>query len=66
MGKIAVIGLGLIGGSLALELKKVTNRHLLHAGSIEFTHPASGEIMKITSEIPDDFNKFIGVLGDHE
>jgi len=53
-------------GSLDLELKKVTNRHLLHAGSIEFAHPASGEIMKITSEIPDDFNKFIGVLGDHE
>jgi len=53
-------------GSLDLELKKVTNRHLLHAGSIEFAHPASGEIMKITSEIPDDFNKFIDVLGDHE
>jgi len=53
-------------GSLDLELKKVTNRHLLHAGSIEFTHPASGEIMKITSEIPDDFNKFIDVLGDYE
>lgn len=34
----------------------------LHAAVIGFRHPASGEKIKITSELPDYFTKFLGTL----
>lgn len=32
-------------------------RHALHAKSLGFVHPRSGEFMQFESELPDDFNK---------
>ena len=34
---------------------KIMNRHALHAKTIGFTHPTSGERMMFDSELPDDF-----------
>lgn len=35
---------------------------LLHSFSIEFDHPRTGERMKLTSDLPDDFKRVIRIL----
>ncbi len=39
-----------------------TNGQLLHAGTIGFIHPATGELMQFSSELPDDFAKILDRL----
>ena len=39
------------------------NGQCLHAKVIGFKHPASGERIKITSELPEYFTKFLSSLG---
>ena len=41
---------------------KQLNGQCLHAAVIGFKHPASGERIKITSELPEYFTKFLGSL----
>ncbi len=41
---------------------KQLNGQCLHAAVIGFRHPASGERIKITSELPEYFTKFLGSL----
>lgn len=38
------------------------NGQLLHAGYLEFTHPATGEKMSFTAPLPDYFEKILEVL----
>lgn len=43
-----------------IEISSVTfNRMMLHALSIEFTHPITKEVIKVVSELPSDFLRFI-------
>ncbi|OGD79703.1 hypothetical protein A2368_03395 [Candidatus Collierbacteria bacterium RIFOXYB1_FULL_49_13] len=37
----------------------VANRHLLHAKGISFTHPVTKEILRVESELADDFKAVI-------
>lgn len=37
-------------------------RQLLHAWKLELPHPASGEMMKFTAPVPEDFKKFVNFL----
>lgn len=41
------------------------NTMLLHAQQIEFTHPLSLELIKITSEMHDDFNRILSLFENH-
>ena len=36
---------------------KIIPRQALHAKTLEFTHPATGELMKFDSDLPEDFTK---------
>lgn len=45
-------------GSEKLSNKLGVDRHLLHAHQITFTHPLSGEELKITASLPRDFIKW--------
>jgi len=38
---------------------KIMNRHVLHAKTLGFTHPTSGEWMEFTSDLPDDFQQLM-------
>lgn len=38
-------------------------RHLLHAASITFQHPGTGEALTLRSELPEDFEEGVRVLG---
>ena len=39
---------------------------LLHAYSLEFAHPDTGEILKFTAPLPDDFKKVLEILDKKE
>ena len=36
---------------------KIIPRQALHAKTLEFKHPATGELMKFDSDLPEDFTK---------
>jgi 23S rRNA pseudouridine1911/1915/1917 synthase len=38
---------------------KILPRQALHAKSLGFVHPASGEFLKFDSELPEDFKQLI-------
>lgn len=44
------------------DIVKDVSRPLLHAASIEFTHPKSGKKMKVEAELPEDFQCVLGAL----
>ncbi|MGA2296568.1 MAG: RluA family pseudouridine synthase [FCB group bacterium] len=47
---------------IAENYLKITNHQLLHAKSLAFTHPETGEKLFFESELPDDFIKIISTL----
>lgn len=51
-------GLGLMKGQLA----DLDDGQYLHAQSIHFTHPKSGELMEFTTELPDRFEEVLRTL----
>jgi 23S rRNA pseudouridine1911/1915/1917 synthase len=38
-------------------------RHLLHASAIRFSHPDTGEMVSLRSELPEDFRNHLALLG---
>jgi 23S rRNA pseudouridine1911/1915/1917 synthase len=45
------------------EKRVVFGRQMLHAQVLGFTHPATGEFMEFTSEMPDDMREAVESLG---
>lgn len=48
--------------ALAEDLLKLFNRPFLHALSLGFTHPRTGQLMRFTSSLPDDMQEFLAHL----
>jgi len=46
--------------------KQGLNRMFLHAAQLEFDHPATGERLELTAELPADLQNFLGQLEAHE
>ena len=42
--------------------EKGLNRLFLHAKSVTFTNPTSGEIQKVTAPLPEDLESFLAKL----
>lgn len=49
-------------GSTSANKKYGANRQLLHAHSLEFLHPITNQLLKISAPIPPDIEKFIQML----
>lgn len=47
---------------LAEKCLKLAKRQILHAKEISFRHPVSGEMIKVESELPADFQEILGEL----
>jgi 23S rRNA pseudouridine955/2504/2580 synthase len=62
----AAIGHALAGdtkyGGLLLLAGKPCPRLMLHAGSLDFTHPTTGEPMRLSVPPPDDFSAFVQLV----
>ncbi|MDY6843321.1 MAG: RluA family pseudouridine synthase [Thermodesulfobacteriota bacterium] len=41
-------------------------RHLLHAGSLSFTHPKTGKVIEFSSPLPDDFVTLLKLLREEK
>ena len=52
------------GGSTPFEKKHAAllSEQTLHAKTLGFVHPATGEYMEFTSELPDYFKKLLEIL----
>jgi 23S rRNA pseudouridine1911/1915/1917 synthase len=52
--------------SAEAKAKIILPRHALHAAGIRFTHPLTGKLMDIASELPEDLMRFLekGILPD--
>jgi len=48
----------------AAELEKTLSRQALHAATLGFTHPKSGETLRFDSALPDDFSRLLNALRD--
>lgn len=61
---MASIGHSIVGDKTYGLTKEKFNLsgQLLHAQTIGFEHPSSGELMEFTSEIPDDFKNVLEIL----
>ena len=52
---MAHIGCPLLGDFLyGEECPDVIERHALHAARLEFTHPMTGQLMRLSSPLPTD------------
>lgn len=60
-----VAGDALYGGANALTRAAKISRQLLHAQSLSFTHPRSGEFLTFTAPPPPDFQAFQQYLDAH-
>ena len=47
MGKLAVVGLGLIGGSMALDLKKRLKYQVYGIDTVSYTHLTLPTILRV-------------------
>lgn len=47
---------------VAIKVFDVLNRQALHSYQMEFTHPISGELLKLEAPIPDDMMKAIEIM----
>lgn len=47
---------------LAKKMLEILNRQALHAKSLEFNHPVTGQVVKCEIDLPDDFTKLIEIL----
>ncbi len=69
------VGLPLIGDGLygwladpekscapGLDLDQTMGRQALHAASLSFTHPVSGQKIKLTAPLPTDFRQLLQIL----
>lgn len=58
---LSSIGTPIIGdklyGNLEVNRRYFANRQLLHAARLEFSHPLTGEALKIEAPLPEDFKK---------
>lgn len=62
---MAYLGNPIAGDPVYGPKKVITELHgqCLHAATIGFVHPRTGEFMEITSELPDYFKRFLKKLG---
>ncbi len=57
---MAHIGTPLLGDFLyGVECPEVISRHALHAARLEFTHPTSGQLLRMSAPLPADMLKII-------
>lgn len=61
--QFAGIGCSVAGDSLYGNESPYIKRHALHSWRTTFPHPATGEIVTVTSPIPDDIEKLISAYG---
>ncbi|MDQ1265514.1 MAG: Pseudouridine synthase [Bacteroidota bacterium] len=47
---------------LAGEILKSISRQMLHAGTLQFKHPKSGETIRLESKLPDDMLKTLALI----
>jgi hypothetical protein len=47
------------------EAKKLT-RQALHARTLGFVHPVTGEFLRFESDLPDDITRLLDALSDEE
>jgi 23S rRNA pseudouridine1911/1915/1917 synthase len=64
-GKECVSRIDPLDRSFAHLVYKCFNRQALHAHSISFKHPVSGEFLSITAPPPEDFQDAMRVFGDN-
>ncbi len=50
------------GGHSKLEMRMALGGQCLHAKSIAFSHPVTGEILRFDSELPEYFNNILQIL----
>lgn len=48
------------------QMLSKTNRHLLHAKKLSFTHPESGERVTFEAPVPDDMNRVMDLAGSFD
>jgi len=53
-----IIGDKLYGENKLNNINQQTDRHLLHAYSVQFKHPISGKTIEIIAPIPQDIQKY--------
>ena len=46
-------------------LSDIIDRQALHAASLEFIHPVTGEVIKLKAELPDDMKRAIDLIKDN-
>ena len=59
---MAAIGHPMVGDATYGKRHPELKRHFLHAASLEFIHPSSGEEMELSSPLPDDLSNFLDSL----
>jgi len=59
----ASIGLPLVGDKTYGRREPTLDRHFLHAGTLGFRHPSTGEHVEFRSDLPPDLQAFLDCLG---
>ncbi|SET18172.1 RluA family pseudouridine synthase [Anaerobranca gottschalkii] len=59
---LKALGCGILGDSLYHKKSSLISRQALHAFSLSFNHPLSGEELKFVSELPGDFKTLLNRL----
>ena len=59
---MAAIGHPVVGDATYGKRHPELKRHFLHAASLEFIHPSSGEEMELTAPLPEDLSNFLDSL----
>jgi len=60
---LAAIGHAVVGDALYGGASDLAARQLLHARTLSFDHPESGERVTLTSPLPEDFREALRSLG---
>ena len=59
--QLALNGTPIVGDALYGKARLDTPRHFLHAASVRFRHPVTGEACRLEAPLPPDFADFLGV-----
>ena len=59
---MAAIGHPVVGDTTYGKREPHLHRHFLHAASLQFRHPYSGERMELTASLPEDLSNFLDSL----
>lgn len=59
---LAAIGHPVVGDTTYGKRSPRLRRHFLHAASLKFRHPSSGEEMELTAPLPEDLSSFLDSL----